>query len=61
VVQKTLFPKSITREELNSLVDIAADIIRTATDYKITLVLLFLNESIGDENERGKTNIFNII
>jgi hypothetical protein len=61
VVQKTLFPKSITREELNSLVDIAADIIRTATDYKFTLVLLFLNESIGDENERGKTNIFNII
>jgi type I restriction enzyme M protein len=42
MVQKTLFPKSITREELNSLVDKAADIIRTATDYKFILVLLFL-------------------
>jgi type I restriction enzyme M protein len=42
MVQKTLFPKSITREELNSLVDKAADIIRTATDYKFILILLFL-------------------
>jgi len=42
MVQKTLFPKKITREELNSLVDKAADIIRTATDYKFILVLLFL-------------------
>lgn len=32
----------ITREQLNSLVDQAADIIRTATDYKFILVLLFL-------------------
>jgi len=40
--QKVLFPKSITREELNSLVDKAADIIRTATDYKFILILLFL-------------------
>jgi type I restriction enzyme M protein len=37
-----LLPKVITREELNSLVDKAADIIRTATDYKFILVLLFL-------------------
>lgn len=42
MVQATLFPKAITREELNSLVDEAADIIRTATDYKFILVLLFL-------------------
>jgi type I restriction enzyme M protein len=42
MVQRTLFPKSITREELNSLVDKAADIIRTATDYKFILILLFL-------------------
>ncbi|MGQ4894605.1 MAG: type I restriction-modification system subunit M N-terminal domain-containing protein, partial [Candidatus Njordarchaeia archaeon] len=32
----------ITREELNALVDKAADIIRTATDYKFILILLFL-------------------
>jgi type I restriction enzyme M protein len=42
MVQKTLLPKSITREELCFLVDRAADIIRTATDYKFILVLLFL-------------------
>ena len=42
MVQKTLLPKGITREELRSLVDKAADIIRTATDYKFILVLLFL-------------------
>ncbi|MFP3190777.1 MAG: N-6 DNA methylase [Thermoproteota archaeon] len=42
MVQKALFPKNITREEINSLVDKAADIIRTATDYKFILVLLFL-------------------
>lgn len=32
----------MTREELNSLVDRAADLIRTAVDYKFILVLLFL-------------------
>ena len=42
MAQKTLFPKKVTREELNSLVDKAADLIRTATDYKFILVLLFL-------------------
>lgn len=42
LVQKALFPSKVTREELNSLVDKAADIIRTATDYKFILVLLFL-------------------
>lgn len=30
MAQKPLFPKNLTREELNSLVDKAADISRTA-------------------------------
>ncbi|HDJ89869.1 MAG TPA: SAM-dependent DNA methyltransferase, partial [Thermoprotei archaeon] len=34
--------RRLTREELNSLVDRAADLIRTAVDYKFILVLLFL-------------------
>jgi type I restriction enzyme M protein len=42
MVQQSLFPKKVTREELNSLVDRAADLIRTAVDYKFILVLLFL-------------------
>jgi len=42
MVQHTLSPKKVTREELNSLVDRAADLIRTAVDYKFILVLLFL-------------------
>ena len=42
MAQKLLFPKKVTREELNSLVDRAADLIRTAVDYKFILVLLFL-------------------
>ena len=42
MVQRILFPKKVTREELNSLVDKAADLIRTAVDYKFILVLLFL-------------------
>ncbi|MDI6708905.1 MAG: class I SAM-dependent DNA methyltransferase, partial [Candidatus Thermoplasmatota archaeon] len=37
-----LHPKKLTREELSSLVDRAADLIRTAVDYKFILVLLFL-------------------
>ncbi|MHA1505877.1 MAG: type I restriction-modification system subunit M N-terminal domain-containing protein [Candidatus Asgardarchaeia archaeon] len=40
--QKTLFSEELTREKLNSLVDKAADLIRTAVDYKFILVLLFL-------------------
>jgi len=42
MVQTKIVAKKITREELNTLVDKAADIIRTATDYKFILVLLFL-------------------
>jgi len=42
MVQSSLAPKKVTRDELNSLVDRAADLIRTAVDYKFILVLLFL-------------------
>jgi len=42
MVQRILSPKKVTRDELNSLVDRAADLIRTAVDYKFILVLLFL-------------------
>ena len=42
MVQTKLFSKGLTREELNSLVDRAADLIRTAVDYIFILVLLFL-------------------
>lgn len=42
MAQRELFSKKVTREELNSLVDRAADLIRTAVDYKFILVLLFL-------------------
>jgi type I restriction enzyme M protein len=42
VCAQTKFPsKGVTRDELNSLVDRAADLIRTAVDYKFILVLLF--------------------
>jgi type I restriction enzyme M protein len=42
MAQTKLFLGKLTREELNSLVDRAADLIRTAVDYKFILVLLFL-------------------
>ena len=42
MVQKPLFTRKVTRDKLNSLVDRAADLIRTAVDYKFILVLLFL-------------------
>jgi type I restriction enzyme M protein len=42
MTQRELVPKKVTRDELNSLVDKAADLIRTAVDYKFILVLLFL-------------------
>ncbi|NVM55785.1 MAG: SAM-dependent DNA methyltransferase, partial [Candidatus Helarchaeota archaeon] len=46
-------PEKITREKINSLVDRAADLIRTAVDYKFILVLLFLKR-LNDvwENEK---------
>jgi len=36
------FSKPPSRDELNALIDKAADIIRTAVDYKFILVLLLL-------------------
>lgn len=45
MVQSSLLPRKarkVTRNELSSLVDRAADLIRTAVDYKFILVLLFL-------------------
>ncbi len=40
--QAKLSSGGVTRDELNALVDKAADLIRTAVDYKFILVLLFL-------------------
>ncbi|MGA2790361.1 MAG: class I SAM-dependent DNA methyltransferase [Candidatus Bathyarchaeia archaeon] len=53
MTQRELVPKKVTRDELNSLVDRAADLIRTAVDYKFILVLLFLKR-VNDlwKNER---------
>ena len=42
MVHQTFGSKRVTRDDLNSLVDRAADLIRTAVDYKFILVLLFL-------------------
>jgi len=42
MAQQKLLPVGLTRGELISLVDRAADLIRTAVDYKFILVLLFL-------------------
>jgi type I restriction enzyme M protein len=51
MVQSSLVPKKVTRDELNSLVDRAADLIRTAVDYKFILVLLFMKRL----NDQWKT------
>jgi type I restriction enzyme M protein len=56
MVQQALFPKKLTREELNSLVDRAADLIRTAVDYKFILVLLFLKR-LNDIGKREKLQV----
>ncbi len=53
-------PRKISREELSSLVDKAADLVRTAVDYKFILVLLFLkrlNDVWKSEKERIKERI----
>ncbi|NVM55781.1 MAG: type I restriction-modification system subunit M N-terminal domain-containing protein [Candidatus Helarchaeota archaeon] len=53
MAQQISFPEKITREKINSLIDRAADLIRTAVDYKFILVLLFLKR-LNDvwENEK---------
>ena len=60
--QTTLFPEKPlnSRDELNALVDKAADIIRTATDYKFILVLLLLKRMSDvwkDEFEEKKKEL----
>ncbi|MEM0011169.1 MAG: N-6 DNA methylase [Candidatus Bathyarchaeia archaeon] len=59
-----LFNKVVTREELNALVDKAADIIRTATDYKFILVLLFLkriSDTWREEFEEKKQELMSYL
>ena len=53
MAQQMSFPEKVTREKINSLIDRAADLIRTAVDYKFILVLLFLKR-LNDvwENEK---------
>ncbi len=55
-----VFTKVPTREGLNSLVDRAADLIRTAVDYKFILVLLFLkrvNDLWKAERKKNKERL----
>ena len=56
MAQKQLFPTKINRESLNALVDRAADLIRTAVDYKFILVLLFLKR-LNDVRKRERKKI----
>lgn len=58
MVQSSLSPKKVTRNELNSLVDRAADLIRTAVDYKFILVLLSLKR-LNDLWKVEKTQVKN--
>jgi type I restriction enzyme M protein len=58
MVQSSLSPKKVTRDELNSLVDRAADLIRTAVDYKFILVLLSLKR-LNDLWKVEKTQVKN--
>jgi len=44
--------KKVMREELNSLIDRAADLIRMIVDYKFILVLLFLKRLDNCGNAR---------
>ncbi len=56
------FSKKPTRDELNALVDRAADLIRTAVDYKFILVLLFIkrvNDLWKHEKETVKQRLVN--
>jgi len=56
MAQKTLFSQKADRNSLNSLVDRAADLIRTAVDYKFILVLLFLKR-LNDMRKREREQI----
>jgi len=60
MTQKILAKKTLNRNELYSLIDKAADLIRTAVDYKFILVLLFLkrlNDSWKGENQKIKERL----
>lgn len=56
MTQKTTFQNKVHRSMTNSLVDKAADLIRTAVDYKFILVLLFLKRlsDIRASESRGR-------
>jgi len=58
MTQKPLFKNAVTRNDLISLVDRAADIIRTAVDYKFILVLLFLKR-LNDLRKREREEAIN--
>ena len=53
-----LVKNGLTRNGLNSIVDKAADLIRTAVDYKFILVLLFIKR-INDQRRTEKLEIVN--
>jgi type I restriction enzyme M protein len=60
MAQKELFRNGVSRNDLNALVDRAADLIRTAVDYKFILVLLFLkrlNDVWRREREKAKARL----
>jgi len=58
MAQKSLFKNTVTRNDLISLVDRAADIIRTAVDYKFILVLLFLKR-LNDLRKKEREEAIN--
>ncbi len=58
MTQQRLFTAPLTRNDLNSLVDKAADLIRTAVDYKFILVLLFLKR-LNDQHKQEKLQAIN--
>lgn len=51
-----LFKEPLTRNGLNSIVDRAADLIRTAVDYKFILVLLFIKR-LNDQRKKEKAEV----
>lgn len=60
MAQKEIFQNGVSRNDMNALVDKAADLIRTAVDYKFILVLLFLkrlNDVWIREREKAKSRL----